>query len=114
MFEQTDRPILTKNRRKEWEEAVELDRILEQERRENSLKRLQANTDQKYQELVERQSNPGMRQYSTNMSGVLGSSSPGTHFGNSNLPDLMASKREQYQKELFDSPQTNVRRGRQY
>lgn len=54
MFEQTDRPMMTKNRRREWEEAVELDRMLEQERRENSLKRLQANTDQKYQELVER------------------------------------------------------------
>ena len=44
MFEQTDRnqiPAMTKNRRREWEEAVELDRILEQERRENSIKKLQ-------------------------------------------------------------------------
>lgn len=45
-FEQTgkdniyDIPKMNKSRQQEWEEAVELDRVLEVERREKSLKRL--------------------------------------------------------------------------
>jgi len=36
---------MTRNRQQEWEEAVELDRILEAERREQSMKRMAKNTD---------------------------------------------------------------------
>ena len=49
IFEQTGRdpyqsnlaPTMTKTRQQEWEEAVELDRMLEKERRDTSLKRMQ-------------------------------------------------------------------------
>ena len=69
-------PKMTKTRRQEWEEAVELDRMLEQERRDVSIKRLQSNTDKQYDEFVSRASNPAQRHYSSGMSGVLGSSTP--------------------------------------
>jgi len=67
---------MTKTRRQEWEEAVELDRMLEQERRGQSIKRLQQQTDQQYNQVLEK-NNAATRQFSSGMSGVLGASSPG-------------------------------------
>lgn len=62
---------MQKSRKQEWEEAVELDRILEQERRESSLKRLQMQTELKYNEYMER-SKHGQQ---SNIAGLLGGSS---------------------------------------
>ncbi len=62
-------PKVNKSRKQEWEEAVELDRMLEQERRESSLKRLQMQSDLKYNEYMERTK----RGQSSNIAGLLGS-----------------------------------------
>lgn len=89
-------PKMTKTRQQEWEEAVELDRQLEHERRDQSQKRMQAQTDLKYNEYLERTKNPSaLRQYSSGVGGLLGSSSGGTIKNNTiSLPDLMQNKRE--------------------
>ena len=64
---------MTKTRQQEWEEAVELDRILEKERRDQSLKRMQQVYEQKYNEYIEKTSTPGNRNFSNGVGGVLGS-----------------------------------------
>ncbi len=85
--------IMTKTRQQEWEEAIELDRVLEKERRDLSQKRLQQQQDAKFNEYIDKTANPAIKNYSSGMSGVLGGSSP--YISNpSSLPDLMASKRE--------------------
>lgn len=45
---------MTKTRQQEWEEAVELDKILEDERRQQSSKKLQQANDYQYQQYMDK------------------------------------------------------------
>ena len=56
---------------REWEEAVELDRILEEERRQQSMQVFQNNTDMHYDRYLESLQNDGQR-LKNSSSGVLG------------------------------------------
>lgn len=87
-------PKMNKSRKQEWEEAVELDRMLEQERRESSLKRMQMQTEQKYNEYMDRT----RKGQSSGIAGLLGSSTGKVQ--TSSLPDLLQNKRDMYQREL--------------
>jgi hypothetical protein len=54
-------PLQSRSRHKEWQEAVELDRLLEQERLEASKKRLKLSTDAKIHAYIEKSKNTAMR-----------------------------------------------------
>ena len=75
----------------EWEEAVELDKILENERNAYSLKRLAAKQDDQYNNYLSQLANPNLKNGSNSIGGILGgeigSNSP--YFNaNGSLPDL--------------------------
>lgn len=109
---------MTKTRQQEWEEAVELDRILEDERNAVSKATLARKQDNNFNEYMERLSNPHLKNQSSGLSGVLGGGSPSPYFNNAmgSLPDLKQSKRESLEAELLsnDSSQAKTvgRRGR--
>lgn len=65
---------------------------------------MQAQTDMKYAEYMERTKNPSaMRQYSSGVGGLLGSSTASSIKNNTiSLPDLIQNKREVYKRE-FDT-----------
>lgn len=84
---------MTKTRQQEWEEAVELDKILEDERRQQSMKKLQQASDNQYQQYLEKMANPNNRNFSSGISGILGGGGTGSQY-NASLPDLMQNKRE--------------------
>ena len=85
---------MNKTRQQEWEEAVELDRILEQERNAQSKATLVKKHDNNFNEYMERIKDPTLKNQSSGLSGVLGSSSPYMSGGKGSLPDLIQSKRE--------------------
>ena len=85
-------PKMTKTRQQEWEEAVELDKILEAERRQTSLKKIKESQENNYQSYMERVSLPGMRNYSSGMTGVLGNGGTGSqYYQSSSMPDLLSN-----------------------
>ena len=94
--QQNNLPPMTKTRQQEWEEAVELDRILEDERNAVSKATLARKQDNNFNEYMERLSNPHLKNQSSGLSGVLGGGSPSPYFNNAmgSLPDLKQSKRE--------------------
>ena len=114
-------PPMTKTRQQEWEEAVELDRILEQERNAQSKAALARKQDQNFNEYMERLRDPALKNQSSGLSGVLGSSGggPSPYFNGAmgSLPDLKQSKRESLEAELLSAESTQAktvgRRGRQ-
>ena len=83
---------MTKTRQQEWEEAVELDRILEGERKQQSKKRMQQVQDNQYESYLQKVNDPSNRNYSQGISGILGGGGTGSYY-NARLPDLMESKR---------------------
>ena len=91
---------MTKTRQQEWEEAVELDKILEDERRQQSSKKLQQANDYQYQQYMDKVLNPGNRNYSSGISGILGGGGTGSQY-NASFPDLLQSKRESKQMYLI-------------
>ena len=89
-------PLLTKTRQQEWEEAVELDRILEQERNAASKANLVKKHESNFNAYMDKLKDPGLKNQSSGLSGILGSSSPyfSSNSGVVSLPDLKQSKRE--------------------
>lgn len=90
-------PKMTKTRQQEWEEAVELDRMLEEERKQQSMQRLVQKSEERHNQYMEKISQPAVRNYSSNVSGLLGSSGVGQAmypYANGSLPDLKQSKRQ--------------------
>lgn len=79
---------MTKTRQQEWEEAVELDKILENERRQQSSKKLQMANDSQYQQYMEKIQNPNNRNFSSGISGILGGGGTGSQY-NASFPDLL-------------------------
>ena len=112
-------PPMTKTRQQEWEEAVELDRILEQERNAQSKATLARKQDQNFNEYMERLRDPALKNQSSGLSGVLGASGNSPYFNNAmgSLPDLKQSKRESLEAELLSAESSQAktvgRRGRQ-
>ena len=102
---------MTKTRQQEWEEAVELDRILEDERNAVSKATLARKQDNNFNEYMERLSNPHLKNQSSGLSGVLGSGSPSPYFNNAmgSLPDLKQSKRESKSTKNSNSDPCNLR-----
>ena len=83
---------MTKTRQQEWEEAIELDKILEAERRQTSLKKIKESQENNYKSYMDRVSQPGMRNYSSGMSGVLGNGGTGSqYYQSSSMPDLLSN-----------------------
>ena len=97
--------------RSEWEEAVELDKVLEQERNAYSLQRLVAKQDDQYSNYVSQIANPQLKNMSSGVGGILGSSgSASPYFSgglNGSLPDLKQSKRDALEAELLQ-PHANT------
>lgn len=85
---------MTKTKQQEWEEAVELDRILERERDITSKQALHSRQENNFNEYMDRIQNPNTKNMSSGLSGVLGSSSPYLNGAMGSLPDLKQSKRE--------------------
>jgi len=69
-------PPMNKTRQQEWEEAVELDRILEQERNTVSKANLAKKQENNFNEYMERIKDPSIKNQSSGLSGVLGGGSP--------------------------------------
>lgn len=69
-------PKMTKTKQQEWEEAVELDRILERERDSTSKQVLHSRQEDNYNEYMDRLQNPNTKNMSSGLSGILGGSSP--------------------------------------
>lgn len=89
-------PKMTKTRQQEWEEAVELDRMLEQERNAQSKATLVKKQEKNFNEYMERIANPAIKNQSSGLSGVLGTAANyQSNIGAmGSLPDLKQSKRE--------------------
>ena len=87
-------PPMTKTRQQEWEEAVELDRMLEQERNAQSKATLAKKQENNFNAYMERIKDPSLKNQSSGLSGILGSQSPYYSGAQGSLPDLKQSKRE--------------------
>ena len=85
---------MTKTRQQEWEEAVELDRMLEQERNAQSKASLAKKQENNFNAYMERIKDPSLKNQSSGLSGILGSESPYYSGAKGSLPDLQQSKRE--------------------
>ena len=86
-----------RSKQREWEEAVELDRLLEVERNQQSKARLVRQQEDAYNGYMDRINNPAMKNVSSGMSGILGPTgafSPYMNKGMGSLPDLKQAKRE--------------------
>ena len=89
-------PPMTKTKQQEWEEAVELDRMLEQERNIQSKANLAKKQESNFNAYMEQLKDRSLKNQSSGLSGVLGSSSPYYSGAGAptSLPDLKQSKRE--------------------
>ena len=88
---------MTKTRQQEWEEAVELDRILEAERNAQSKASLVKKQETNFNAYMERIKDPSIKNASSGLSGVLGGGSSSPYYSANalgSLPDLKQSKRE--------------------
>ena len=63
---------MTNAQQREWEEAMELDRILEEERRNQSVQVFASAAENNYDKYLQGLDVPNMKNHSSGMSGVFG------------------------------------------
>lgn len=75
---------MNRMQQREWEEAMELDRILEEERRQQSIQVFASAADKNYDKYLSKLENPNIKNASKGMAGVFGMGDTGGGTGSSN------------------------------